>query len=76
MKPLRLVDSEEPTRAEIAMAEIDQEHREAKWTPFSEPQKNPTFNPDEVLDRAARYAMTEKPAPAWRKLVRWMKGIR
>lgn len=76
MKPLRLVDQDEPTRAEIAMAEIEQEHREAKWTRISEPQKSPAFPTDEILARSElRYAIIDRPRPWRRKLTDWIRRV-
>lgn len=39
MRKLKLASrsTEEPTRADVFMAELEQEHREARWTPISEP---------------------------------------
>jgi hypothetical protein len=73
MRKLKLAsrNTKEPTRQDIFMAEIAQENREARWTPISEPQINPTFDPDEILERASRYVILDTPIPRWRRLLRW-----
>lgn len=75
MKPLRLVDHDEPTRQMIELARIDQEHRDSKWTPCETPRGH--FDVDGILARSEpRYAPTDKPIPYWRKILRWLRGIK
>jgi hypothetical protein len=74
-KPLRLVDHDEPTRTEIAMAEIEQNHRETKWTPCETPQGH--FDVDGILARSEpRYAILDRPHPWYFKLLRRIQGIK
>lgn len=76
-RKLKLVDADEPSRQKIALAEIQQENREAKWTPFSESQKSPTFDPDKVLEASSvyKYAIIQAPFPWYIKLLRRLRGV-
>lgn len=70
-QPLRLVYSDEPTRQMIALAEIEQEHRESKWTAFSEPRQNPLLDVDGILRKAGKYVVIDRPVSRYRRLWRW-----
>lgn len=80
--PLRLVDSDEPTREQIEMARMEQNWREwslAGWKPFNEPRDRPVLNPDDVLresdKKVARYAVLHLPIPRWRRVLRWVTRL-
>lgn len=75
MPELRLAKpvSDNVSRQDIAMAEIDQEHREAKWTPYCDPQSGwPVLEVDKTVRQATKYIVVDAPVPLWRKVWNWL----
>lgn len=77
---LHLVDHDEPTPQQIAMARIEQSHREwsgpngKPWQPFSEARERPTLNADAVLRRTYRIEVSRR-TPWWRRVWRRLLQI-
>ena len=80
MKPnsLHLVDGDEPTRQQKALAQIEASHRDwvgingRPWEPFSEPRQKPTLNADDVLRRSTYRIDPSERVPLYRRLLRWL----
>lgn len=83
MKPnLRLLDSDEPTAAEVYMARIIQSHREYRspepdvsgqgWQPVTTDATN-LLPVDAIQGRSYKVVVTDSPVPFWRKVMRWLK---
>lgn len=76
---LRLLDTEEPTAAEVYRARVEQGWREwsgpqgQPWQPFSEPQQLPTLAVDDVQRRSYKVIVVDSPIPFWRKVMRWLR---
>lgn len=79
-QPLRLIDADEPTPQQIALARIEQSHREwsgpngKPWQPFSEAREKPTLDTDSVLQRTYRVEAGRR-TPLWRRAWRWVSRL-
>lgn len=80
MPKLRLAPNSdiEPTRQDIFRAQIEQENREAKWTPIDPRVDGEPLDVDSVLSAhsVCKYAIREDQLPWTRRLLRWWKGIK
>lgn len=70
---------EEPTRQQIAMAEIMQTWREWRkdfpWQPYSDPEiRQPVLRVGATLDRSQYLVVSEPHVPLWRRILRRLKG--
>lgn len=80
MKPLtnlRLLEAEEPTRQQIALAAIEQNQREWSkqgWHPITTTDDVP-LPVDEIQRRSYKVIVVDGRVPWWRRLWRWWKGV-
>jgi hypothetical protein len=74
---LHLIDHDEPTRQQVAMARIEQAHREyrtdtgAPWRPIEPPRGlSPLIRPEGMT--GCKVVVVDGSVPLWRKAWRWL----
>lgn len=81
MKPnLRLLDSDEPSCADVALAAIEQDQSEWSgpcgktdgWQPITTDATNP-LPVDAIQGRSYKVVITNSPIPFWRRVMRWLE---